>query len=109
MNREMTVEECRAKFLGHISAMVDFWLNESRTPDTREKMEGLAFSILVAIDGESSLPAFVLSPSPHPDDKKHHQDNDEDWWPEDADIAGPLHEIWCKPPYSHRQAVEAVK
>lgn len=99
--REYTTEEVRDKFLSHVSRMVDYWLRESRTPATEEKMEGLAFSILTALDGCSAdLPGFIVAPSPHADDKEYLRESGKNWYPENTadaitcDIGGGLHEHW---------------
>lgn len=68
-------------------------------------MEGLVHSILVILDGNdgSSLPGFVVSPYPHPDDQAFHLEEGENWYPPFVDcgtlhlgIAGMLHERWAK-------------
>lgn len=98
---EFTKGEIREQFIGHIRAMVDYWEKEPRNPTAREKLEGLAFSILVAIDGSAmALPGWILAPCPHPSDKKYHQDKGECWYPDNevaekvvkGDIAGGLHD-----------------
>jgi hypothetical protein len=100
MARELTAEEVRERFLGHVRGLVDYWLRvEGR--DERRRMEGLAFSVLAALDGDScDLPAFIVAPLPHADDREFRRDEGEDWFPENhavagqvrADIAGRLHE-----------------
>lgn len=99
MSREKTEDEVRDEFLEHIRVMIDYW-NNVESQSTKDKLEGLAFSILVAIDGGSSaLPSFVLAPLPHEDDKQFNIDGDEDYYPENhnsdvkCDIAGYLHEL----------------
>lgn len=94
--REMTPEECRTALLEQIAVNVRYWLHEPRAATVREKLNGLAFSILVIIDGESALPGFELIPSPHEDDKEYHRENGDNWWPDDVDISGDLHEHWHK-------------
>lgn len=57
----MTVEEARAEFLKHVANMADYWLKTSGATTCREKLNGLAFSILAAIDGSAAaLPGFEL-------------------------------------------------
>lgn len=91
--REMTANECANRLLEHVRDMVLYAEREARWPTVREKLEGLAFSILVAIDGETSdLPAFRLIPHPHPDDAEYLKSEGRNWWPSDLDIAGGLHE-----------------
>ncbi len=92
--KEMTPEEARDRFLASVADAVQYWLNEQRRPSAKEKLEGLAFSILVMIDGgHGSLPSFKLIPNPHPTDKSYCQENGEDWWPNNCDIGGGLHEL----------------
>ena len=70
MPREYTIEEVESEFLDYIRGLVDYWENESGKT-SREKLEGLAFSILVAIDGEAiEAPSFVLSPICSEEDKE---------------------------------------
>ncbi len=98
MPRAYTEEEVREKFIDHINALVNHW--NAAKGSTKEKLEGLAYSILVTIDGDAcDLPHFKLVPCPHPDDKQHYIDNDEDYFPdeeEDISISGSLHEEFCK-------------
>lgn len=99
--REYTAEEVRTLLLGRVSDLVDYW---AKVPnhDLIGRLDGLAFSILAELDGDSSeLPRFVVSPQPHPGDKQYHQDNNENWFPEFlnnkdgvCDVAGGLHEHW---------------
>lgn len=46
--------EARGEFLSAIKDMVNYWANDKRTPDPKEKLDGLAFSILCIIDGSGS-------------------------------------------------------
>lgn len=103
--REYTEEEVRELLLGHISNLVDYWLNDSRAESTEAKMEGLAFSILSALDGSSmALPGFLVAPLPCEEDKEFHREQGENWFPENhevadqvkADLGGSLHEFWHK-------------
>jgi hypothetical protein len=71
--RAHTTEEVRQRFLDHICGMISYWNSEvgSNVPknySSRERLEGLVHSILVMLDGGSAdMPAFDISPSPHPD------------------------------------------
>lgn len=94
----MTEEKVREAFIEHIWTMINYWEN---LPDSseRSKLEGIAFSILTAIDGDTlSLPKFILAPDPHPDDKYEVSDP----FPENhmneinCDISGGLHEHFFK-------------
>lgn len=91
--RAYTEEEIRAKFISHIQSLVKYWHSESRTPDTLGKLEGLAFSIMSAIDGSAvALPSFKLIASPHPEDKEYLISEGENYYPENVDISGCLHD-----------------
>ena len=92
--RAYTRDEVRDLFLDTIHRMVDYWV-KVRDPEyesIQRRLEGLAFSILVILDGESGLPDFKVIPSPHPDNQKFHQEKGQNWFPDDVNIAGELHE-----------------
>jgi len=81
--RQYTTNEVAEKFLGYIQHLVDYWDKEERAPTAREKLHGLAFSILVALDGDMMiLPKFIVLPDPHPDDKAHYRAQGVNWYPE---------------------------
>jgi len=94
-----TEDEIRAKFLKHVNGLITYWNGEggsnvdpNRPP--REKLEGLAFSILAMLDGSSmDLPGFSVTPCPHESDEQYHKDRGERWFPNDVDIAGGLHDL----------------
>lgn len=91
--RELTEDEVREQYLGLIQTYVRYWHNLPNKT-CRERMEGLAFSMLVILDGESGLPGFIVAPCPHQDDKEYHKDQGDNWFPENhksnvkCDIAG---------------------
>lgn len=93
-----TAEEVREEFLRHISDLVEYWDSESRAHTLRERLDGLAFSILNIFDGTTTaLPAFNISCAPHPDDKEFSISNGEDWY-EDGLVINDcsLHELWYR-------------
>lgn len=103
MSKEFTEEEVREKFLRKVNRLVTYWLNENSQPDVKEKLEGLAFSILSMIDGSQlDLPGFILAPLPAEEDKDYCIENGEDYFPQNhssnvkCDIAGGLHELLHK-------------
>jgi hypothetical protein len=80
--RQYTTEEVQEKFLRHIWGLIGYWENDDRTPTSQGKMEGLAHSIFAAIDGSSmALPAFIVAPLPHKDDKAYNIGNKENYFP----------------------------
>lgn len=106
--REWTREEIRQEFVAHVRMLAQYWATVdlqrgALTPEqnVKERVEGVAFSILAAIDGcAGDLPAFMLVPLPHPSDKQYHQDEGVNWYPDPpehddiCDISGGLHEIF---------------
>ena len=99
MTHEYTSGECRRLFIEHLWVMIGYWNTvepiEGEEPITqRHRLSGLVHSILATIDGVSmSMPAFMLIPAPHPDDKEDHQQRGQAWWPTQGDLGGFLHEI----------------
>ena len=103
--RELTPEQVEDRFLEHVRVMVEYWAGEGASnvaaeQTHRDRLEGLAHSMLATIDGSSmALPRFVLAPHPHPDDRQFHLDEGENYYPENhtadvkADISGGLHEL----------------
>lgn len=102
--RAYTPEEVRERFLNNVIGMIAYWNGEggSNVPkdsSSRHRLEGLAHSILVMIDGGNGfMPSFDLSPSPHPDDKQYYKDNGENWYEPDQVMNDcQLHEeFWAK-------------
>lgn len=81
------------RLLVYIHELVHFW-EHAKSTSTREKLEGLAFSICATLDGESvGIPAFRIIPNPNPEDKEYHCHRKENWWPDDCDISG-LHGVF---------------
>jgi len=99
MSREKTVEEVREEFLEHIRGLVNYW-DGVENYTTKDKLQGLAFSILTTLDGCTDLPSFIVAPLPHKDDKQYKIEEDENYYPENhnidvkCDIAGDLHELY---------------
>jgi hypothetical protein len=94
-SRAYTAEECCDQLLDLIRAYVNEWARPELKGTTKERLEGLAFSILVIFDSGACLPGFALVPRPHPDDREYLIANDENYYEEieiNADIS--LHERW---------------
>jgi hypothetical protein len=91
---KMTTEEAREKLILHFWQILEYWEQESRKPSTREKMEGLLFSILVTLDGGSGMmPGFTVSARVPPADVKFHEKEGSKYFPPDEDLAGGLHDL----------------
>lgn len=92
--RAYTEDEIRRQFLDHVWVTALYWSRANGGGDALDRITGFAHSMLAAIDGAAaSLPAFKLVPDPHPDDKQFHIDEGENYYPDDVDIAGSLHEL----------------
>lgn len=82
-------DESKKQFLEYIKSRVDYWYNIERKTK-KEAMNGLVYSILLGIDGESGgLPPYELKPCVSSPDG-------EEWLKCGLDIAGSLHESWNK-------------
>lgn len=109
--RALTKEEIRRKFLQHIARISKFWADlesekNGQPISVQERLDGLAFSILVTLDGgELLFPGFVLAPNPHPEDMDYHKEHGTNWFPpitdigDLTDIGGHLHDEY----YKHEQ------
>ena len=100
-SRAYTVEEARDIFLDEIRTSIDYWDN-IKDRSQRERLEGLAFSIMTILDGENlDLPSFLVVPDPHLGDKLYRIGQGKNYFPEggfdlpsflENDIAGELHD-----------------
>ena len=93
-NLKMTNDEAREELILHFCQILEYWEKESRTPDTRGKMEGMLHSILVTLDGGSGMmPGFKVSALVPPTDVKFHKKQGNKYFPHGEDLGGGLHEI----------------
>lgn len=99
--RTYTMEEMRAQFLEQVWVYIDYWANQEGH-DKRGALEGLAFSMLVILDGESAyLPGFMLLPAVGMGDPVY-TGPDGNYFPavmtndilSELDIAGSLHDTF---------------
>jgi hypothetical protein len=114
MPREISKEEAVNQLLSTVALIAREWGTYPKQTQF-SACQGMAFSFLTMLDGSNmSLPAFNLHPEPNPDDKKFHQNNDENWWGTDAindDVM--LHELWSKfelpnPSPTHRDGYNKI-
>lgn len=101
-SQEYSREQIEQILVNKIYDIIDYW-NTLPNKTQKERMEGLAFSILSTLDGSSiELPAFIVAPCPHPDDKEYHIERGENYFPDNdnlvdlikGDLGGVLHEIF---------------
>ena len=79
MPRAKTPEEVRGELLAHIKTISRYWAGlPNKTP--RERCDGVAFSILVLLDGMANFPAVDLALQPHQDDQAFYVEQGENWY-----------------------------
>lgn len=97
--RAKTKEEIREEFLNYLRNLSSYWANSEHQLTEKERCDGLVFSILATIDGDSYvLPAIDLIFRPHPEDKQYKIDTKENYIEDGICINDDifLHEIWYK-------------
>lgn len=89
-----TKDEAVGFFLSHVWDVIDNWGIEDLPMTLRERLSGLAFSILVALDGGAmDLPSFKVIPIENKADEPYNAKHGLQAWPE-VDLGGSLHEIF---------------
>ena len=97
MSTAYTAEEVMDKLLANLHALADHW--GKSTNDPQAAAEGMAFSMLVILDGESAaLPPMDLVLCPHPDDKEYLSSRGERWFERGMVVSsdGSLHERFVR-------------
>jgi hypothetical protein len=100
--RAWTQDEVRDQFVAHVQGLVRYWGGHDGSnvdPDSPkdECLSGLAFSILATIDGSSiDVPGFTMTPSFAPEDPEYLRENGANWYTDDVDIAGALHDCFSR-------------
>lgn len=90
--RPHTEDECREMLLDDLWAAAHYWADLPEKTN-RSRAEGLLHSVLATLDGCSmGTPGFKVIPSPHEEDETYHRERGENWWPNDIDLVGGLHE-----------------
>lgn len=91
--RAYTEEELTNKLMNHIRAVVHFWGTQVPDQTQLDLCEGVAFSILTLLDGDTlSLPHATIVFDPHPEDKQYHISQGENWVEPGTTISTCLHE-----------------
>lgn len=106
MSRELTEKETQVRFLDVVCQSVRWWSKSNTSRD--EALQGVAFSILVLLDGGGALPGSKVILDPHPDDKDYLKSQGDDWFPTDTDIAGDIHSMFNKV-YDGTLTLESVR
>lgn len=99
--RAHTAQEVKDKLLNYMKGLCSYWSSPGVASDknTKERMEGLCFSLLVAFDGGTlELPRFKILLDPHPEDKEFHISEGEKYFEPEMEINenSALHEEWHK-------------
>jgi hypothetical protein len=86
VSKAISKEHMREMFLDHCRYLARYWSAQERDP--LRMCEGVAFSILTAIDGMAGdFPCAIdLVLRPHPDDKAHCEGEGEDYVEDDMVI-----------------------
>lgn len=102
--REYTEEEVRQIFLNTVRGQIRYWAEHPNPyvadgeTEVYGRVSGLAHSMLALLDGNvGMIPGFKVVPNPHAEDKEYHINRRENWYPDDVDIAGSLHEQLFRP------------
>lgn len=78
--REMTAREVAVLLVEHIHDLCWYW-GGLPGKSTRERLEGLAFSILSTLDGSGELPCFIIATDPPEEDKAFYIEQGSNWYP----------------------------
>jgi hypothetical protein len=97
--RAYTTDEIRVQVLDYLHSLVEYWATLDGRKTCHERLDGLAFSILVMLDGgAAALPGFSVAAVPHADDKAFHIERGEPYYEPTThhpqDLGGALHEQW---------------
>ncbi len=108
MTEPYTAQEVRNQFLDQLESSVDYWDTVDGFSQ-KEKLEALAFSFLVLIDGmDDSFPvALRIVPDPAREDRAYLEAKGEPWYPEnhavelhgeitDRKLFGYLRDDWAR-------------
>jgi hypothetical protein len=99
--RKKTNEEIKKEFIYEVISMINYW-DQLKGFDQRAKLEGLAYSILALLDGETNLPSFIVAPNPLPGEIHDFLKKDKDFYPENfhvrinGNISGELKDLFYK-------------
>lgn len=94
--RPFTAEEEQRMLVKHIRSLARYWAGVPEK-NKQEACDGLAFSILAALDGSSpSIPAYHLTVSVHESDEAYCKKQGENWHVEGLKITAEthLHELY---------------
>lgn len=110
--RAYSSTEITERFLAQLVDDMHFWARADLGDDAQKspaqvaatllRMDGLVHSILTLLDGGSVMPAMLIVPLPHSEDKADAIENDENWYPRNdalpalaqGALEAALHERW---------------
>lgn len=94
--RAYTESEVRWLLCRHAKALAAYW-DQVPNRTQLERIEGALFSLFAVLDGSAvDLPAFSVKPDPHPNDKAFYEERGRNWFPDDVDISGSMHEVFAQ-------------
>lgn len=97
--RAYTEAEVRDILLDHIRGICKYWANDDRVKTKEDLANGVAFSILSILDGDSpEIPAIDLVLRPHKEDKDSAIEDGENYYKPGMTISCVLHEHFYKEP-----------
>ena len=95
MSNKVSAEKAREMFLAAVESSVDYWatVQAENIVTARDRLEGLAFSLLCILDGASgSMPCAIdLVLRPNPLDKLDAIDQGDDWLEDGMCINAGIH------------------
>lgn len=96
--RAWTEDEVRDEFLQAFRDKAHYWATTPNGGTVKERCEGVAFSILVMLDGGSGmLPAYKVTVDPHPEDKAYCIAEGTNYYEPGTEITnGYLHELFYR-------------
>lgn len=93
--RALTEDEVRDLFLNAVAGIANYWATTNlEDGSAKSRCQGVAFSILALLDGSNiGLPGMKVIPNPAAEDEEYLKNEGKNWFPDDVDIGGGLHEL----------------
>jgi hypothetical protein len=96
--RAWTEEEVRDEFIQAFRDKAHYWATTANGGTLQDRCEGVAFSILVMLDGGSGMmPAYKVTVDPHPEDKAYCIEQGVNYYEPGTEVShGALHELFYR-------------